>query len=155
MIGPGMLVRVCACKYVRVHDYACSCAHVRACARSCVRALVRACSRVRVLSCGVLSCADARLHDCVDFVKSLSVFVTNKSLTQIGEQNKDDAIKFLGIYIDRHLTWKKHINIICSKISKATFVINRVKHFLPHCALKSLYYTLIHSHMTLWYSSMG
>ena len=74
--------------------------------------------------------------------------LTNQTITQIGEQNKDDAIKFLGIYIDRHLTWKKHINIICSKISKATFVINRVKHFLPHCALKSLYYTLIHSHMT-------
>ena len=57
------------------------------------------------------------------------VSLNNQTITQIGEQNKDDAITFLGIYIDRHLTWKKHINIICSKISKATFVINRVKHF--------------------------
>ena len=67
------------------------------------------------------------------------ISLNNQTITQIGEQNKDDAIKLLGIYIDRHLTWKKHINIICSKISKATFVINRVTHCLPHCALKSLY----------------
>ena len=40
------------------------------------------------------------------------------------------------IYIDRHLTWKKHINIICSKISKATFVINRVKHFVTTLCTK-------------------
>ena len=83
------------------------------------------------------------------------VSLNNQTITQIGEQNKDDAIKFLGIYIDRHLTWKKHINIICSKISKATFVINRVKYFLPHCALKSLYYTLIHSHMTYGIQAWG
>ena len=42
------------------------------------------------------------------------------------------AITFSGIYIDRHLTWKKHIHIICSKISKATIIINRVKHFFYH-----------------------
>ena len=83
------------------------------------------------------------------------VSLNNQTITQIGEQNKDDAIKFLGIYIDRHVTWKKHINIICSKISKATFVINRVKHFLPHCALKYLYYTLIHSHMTYGIQAWG
>ena len=83
------------------------------------------------------------------------VSLNNQTITKIGEQNKDDAIKFLGIYIDRHLTWKKHINIICSKISKATFVINRVKHFLPHCALKSLYYTLIQSHMTYGIQAWG
>ena len=57
------------------------------------------------------------------------VSLNNQTLTQVGEQNKDDAIKCLAIYIDRYLSWKKRINIICSKISKATFVINRVKHF--------------------------
>ena len=76
------------------------------------------------------------------------VSLNNQTITHIGEQNKDDAITFLGIYIDRHLTWKKHINITCSRISKATFATNRVKHFVPHCALKSLYYTIIYNHMT-------
>ena len=63
--------------------------------------------------------------------------------------------KFLGIYIDKHLTWKEHINIISSKISRAIFAINRVKHILPHKSLKSLYYTLIHSHITYGIQAWG
>ena len=64
----------------------------------------------------------------------------------MGKDNKEESVTFLGIYIDKHLTWKKHINIISSKISIAIFAINRMKHFLPHKALKSLYYTLIQTH---------
>ena len=40
------------------------------------------------------------------------------------------------------------MNIISSKISRAFFAINRLKHFLPHNALTTLYYTLIQSHLT-------
>ena len=43
---------------------------------------------------------------------------------------------------------EKHINIISSKISRAIFAINRLKHFLPHNAFKTLYYTLIQSYLT-------
>ena len=83
------------------------------------------------------------------------VSLNNQTITQIGEENKDDAIQFLGIYIDRHLTWKKHINIICSKISKATFVINRVKHFFTtFCTKISILYISSQSY-DIWYSSMG
>ena len=54
----------------------------------------------------------------------------------------------IQLYIDKHLTWKEHRNIIIFKIARAIFAINRVKHFIPHKALKSLYYTLIHSLLT-------
>ena len=43
---------------------------------------------------------------------------------------------------------EKHINIISSKISRAICAIKRLKHLLPHNALKTLYYTLIQSHLT-------
>ena len=76
-----------------------------------------------------------------------SVKINNEVINQIGKYNKDESVKFLGISIDKHLTWKEHINIISSKISRAIFEINRVKHILPHKSLKSLYYTLIHSHI--------
>ena len=33
------------------------------------------------------------------------------------------------------------------KIAKAIFAINKVKHFLPHIALRSLYLTLVQSHI--------
>jgi hypothetical protein len=84
-----------------------------------------------------------------------SVKINNEVNNQIGKHNKDESVKFLGIYIDKHLTWKEHINIISSKISRAIFAINRVKHILPHKSLKSLYYTLIHSHITYGIQAWG
>ena len=68
-------------------------------------------------------------------VKS-SAKINNEVFNQIGKYNKDESVKFLGIHIDKHLTWKEHINIINTKISRAIFAINRVKHILPHESLK-------------------
>ena len=59
--------------------------------------------------------------------------------------------KFLGIYLDTHLTWKRHIEIISSKISSAIFAINRARDFLSNSvkhALRCLYFALVHSHLT-------
>ena len=61
----------------------------------------------------------------------------------IRKDSKEESVKILGIYIDKHLTWKTHINIISYKISRAIFAINRMKMCLPHNVLKTLYYTLI------------
>ena len=70
-------------------------------------------------------------------VKS-SVKINNEVINQIGKNNKDESVKFLGINIDQHLTWKEHINIISSNLSRPILAINRVKHILPHESLKSL-----------------
>ena len=56
--------------------------------------------------------------------------------------------KFLGIYLDTHLTWKRHIEKISFKISSAIFAINRAKDFLSKQALRCLYFALVHSHLT-------
>ena len=65
----------------------------------------------------------------------------------VGETNEQESIKFLGIYLDKHLTFKQHINCLCSSISRCSFAINRVKHILPLNALKSLYFALIQSRL--------
>ena len=49
----------------------------------------------------------------------------------VGETNEQESINFLGIYLDKHLTFKQHINFLCSSISRCIFAINRVKHILP------------------------
>jgi hypothetical protein len=51
--------------------------------------------------------------------------------------------KFLGVYIDENLSWKKHTSEIASKISKGIGIINKVKTLLPRIILKTLYLTLI------------
>ena len=52
--------------------------------------------------------------------------------------------KFLGTVIDENLTWKPHINLITSKISKNIGIMFKVGQFLTKEAMKTLYYTLVY-----------
>ena len=60
----------------------------------------------------------------------------------------DPVIRFLGLYLDPHLTFKHHVSKIVSKISKGLYILRTVKHQLPESALRTLYFTLINSHLT-------
>ena len=83
--------------------------------------------------------------------------VNGSQITLKGEQitRAKDPIKFLGIHIDEQLSWKCHIKKLSSKISRAIFCINRVKNILPFDALKSLYYSLVHSHILYGIQAWG
>ena len=45
------------------------------------------------------------------------------------------AIKFLGVIIDEKLTWKDHISLLRSKLSKTVGMLYRVRHLLNLSAL--------------------
>jgi hypothetical protein len=57
------------------------------------------------------------------------------------------AVKFLGIFFDTDLNFRYHINHICSKISRALFMLRRCKNLLSAKSLKTLYYSLVHCHL--------
>ena len=57
------------------------------------------------------------------------------------------SYKLLGILFDEHLSFSLHIDSLRSKLSKSLFCINRVKNFVPQKTLKTLYFTLFHSHL--------
>ena len=40
-------------------------------------------------------------------------------------------VKFLGVLIDKNLTWRPHIDHIASKISKIVGIIARLRHYVP------------------------
>ena len=46
--------------------------------------------------------------------------------------------KFLGVYIDNRLNWKKHISLISGKVSRAIGIIVRARRFLNTDTLKTL-----------------
>ena len=70
-----------------------------------------------------------------------------KKLGYINSESNIPAVKFLGIYIDNKLNFEYHIKYIQKKISNSLFVINRVKKLLNERSLKTLYTSLIQSHL--------
>ena len=59
-----------------------------------------------------------------------------------------EYVKYLGVLIDNHLSWKYHVDYIAVKISKIVGVISRVRHFAPFCTLRSIYQSLILPYLT-------
>jgi hypothetical protein len=58
------------------------------------------------------------------------------------------AVKFLGVYFDCELNFKYHIRTICAKTSRPfTYMLRTCKNLLLQKALKTLYYSLVHSHL--------
>ena len=56
--------------------------------------------------------------------------------------------KFLGVYIDNRLNWKKHISVISGKVSRAIGIVVRARKFLNTGALKTLYNSFIYPYYT-------
>ena len=61
---------------------------------------------------------------------------------------KSFSVKYLGVYIDCHLTWHDHIDFICGKISKNINIMVKLKHYLSKATLISVYYSLIYPYLT-------
>ncbi|MFM9988300.1 RNA-directed DNA polymerase [Flavobacterium sp.] len=59
-----------------------------------------------------------------------------------------DNAKFLGVFVDDKLNWKKHIDYIALKISRGLAVMGRLRNTLPRNALLMLYYTMIYPYLT-------
>ena len=57
------------------------------------------------------------------------------------------TFKLLGIYLDEHLNFNANTSKLCAKISKSIFIINRAKNLLNEKSLRTLYFSLVHSHL--------
>ena len=59
-----------------------------------------------------------------------------------------NATKFLGVYIDEHLTWKDYISCLCKQISKSIGMLFRSRFYLSSKTNLTLYYSLIFPYIT-------
>lgn len=57
-----------------------------------------------------------------------------------------DKVKYLGLVIDRHMSWEKHIDSVCAKVSGAIGALWKLS-FLPVKILRNLYYAIVHPHL--------
>ena len=57
-------------------------------------------------------------------------------------------IKYLGILMDSHQSWKQHISQVASKITRNIGIIARLKHCIPFSTLQNLYRSLIFPYLS-------
>jgi hypothetical protein len=43
---------------------------------------------------------------------------------------QSEFFKYLGVLLDRNLSWKFHINVICKKLSKNIGMISKLRHYV-------------------------
>ena len=58
-----------------------------------------------------------------------------------------NSIKYLGIHLDRELSWKNHIDYLAKKLSKVCGMIYKLRHYVPLSTLRIVYYSMFHSHI--------
>ena len=60
---------------------------------------------------------------------------------------KTSSIKFLGVMLDEHISWKDHIKTVENKLAENIGLLNRVSYFLNRNSLKTIYFSYIHSYL--------
>ena len=83
------------------------------------------------------------------------VFAPNKKkITDFSLKIGDTVIepvtetKFLGLWLDHKLTWKKHYTELINKLNHGLNLLRKAKKLLNSTSLISLYYAHFHSHLT-------
>lgn len=59
----------------------------------------------------------------------------------------DDHVKFLGIQLDNHLNFSLHTQYICSKLSKTSGILHRIRDFVPESVLVDLYHSFVYPYL--------
>ena len=54
-------------------------------------------------------------------------------------------IKYLGIYIDCHLDWSVHTDVIAAKLSRSVGMLAKIRYFVKSKELRSIYFAIFSS----------
>ena len=58
-----------------------------------------------------------------------------------------ESAKYLGIFVDEHLSFKPYITFLETKIARSVAVLAKLSYYLPCNTLIILYYSLVHTHL--------
>ena len=60
---------------------------------------------------------------------------------------REEVMKFLGVFLDENMTWKNHISCVESKISKNLGILYKARSLLNKERMKQLYFSFVHSYL--------
>ena len=89
------------------------------------------------------------MHYPIKYSKDIKIVIDNVPLPMVTK------VKFLGIWIDNHLTWQPHFNQLCLKIIRNTTLLRLSKSHLTTNTKKILYYAHIYSHLVYAITTWG
>ena len=70
------------------------------------------------------------------------------NITLIGNVlERVDTFNFLGVILDKHLSWKAHVEMVSNNISRYCGILTKLKNYIPLDILRTLYFSMIHSHL--------
>ena len=74
---------------------------------------------------------------------------------RIGKTNIEQVneIKYLGVIFNDKLSWKSHIQHVCSKLSSGSWALLKLRNYVDTTTLKTVYYALIYSYLQYLTSS--
>ena len=91
----------------------------------------------------------------LNFKKTQYIIFTYKNLSQNLDLTingnvikRSPYVDFLGVRLDQKMSFKQHISIVISKVSKLQGVFYKISHYLPFNVLLKLYYALFFSNIT-------
>ena len=58
-----------------------------------------------------------------------------------------ENVKYLGLYLDKNLSFDYHINQLSKKLSKSNGILAKLRHFTSRQTLISVYYSIFYSHI--------
>ena len=58
------------------------------------------------------------------------------------------SVRYLGVLFDRNLSWTYHIANLSKKLSRANSMLSKIRHFVDHTTLRSIYFAIFSSHLT-------
>ncbi|MEM6831004.1 MAG: reverse transcriptase family protein [Bacteroidota bacterium] len=82
------------------------------------------------------------------FKNRLKTFVGNLETYLDGNMlNPSSSVKYLGVYLDEHLTWNPYISDICNKLRRSNGALSKIRHYVPPDTLLGIYHAHFGSHL--------
>ena len=81
--------------------------------------------------------------------KNIEISITNENL-------RDSAcVKYLGVLIDKNLTWTNHIKHVTTKVAKGIDILSKIRHYAPKNILINVYNAFSYPHINYGITNWG